>query len=325
MARASGGARPAKRAAVEESVDEALRGYLARYAAGTGSTARAKRYDIETFRIFLGERATNPIASITPETIKEFIDTRLAAGDAQSTVRRRAFTLSHFFKRVAERNGIENPTLGVQKPKKHYGAPRALDNESKEKLRRNVALQPRDRAIVEIMLQAGLGRGEVVSLIYGQLDRRAVVGGESQWFLRNIRRKGVGFRDLPLMPGARAALGAYLPERAAALKKTAPTLDPEDAAYPLFVSTRRARAGVPSSFRVSDVTVYKMIKRAAKECGIADMTPHRLRHTFARNLFDETKDIRLVSQALGHSDLNQTMRYTLLDEAGMIDGMKKLK
>lgn len=42
------------------------------------------------------------------------------------------------------------------------------------------------------------------------------------------------------------------------------------------------------------------------------MGPHILRHTFATNLYKETKDILLVKKALGHSDLNTVQIYTHL-------------
>jgi integrase/recombinase XerD len=40
------------------------------------------------------------------------------------------------------------------------------------------------------------------------------------------------------------------------------------------------------------------------------MGPHILRHTFATNLYKETKDILLVKKALGHADLNTVQIYT---------------
>ena len=43
--------------------------------------------------------------------------------------------------------------------------------------------------------------------------------------------------------------------------------------------------------------------------------PHTLRHTFATDLYRETKNIRLVQKALGHADLTSTMIYThIVDE-----------
>lgn len=56
-----------------------------------------------------------------------------------------------------------------------------------------------------------------------------------------------------------------------------------------------------------------MVKRYAQQAGIAGwehVSPHTLRHTFATDLYRETKNIRLVQKALGHSDLSTTMIYT---------------
>ena len=59
-----------------------------------------------------------------------------------------------------------------------------------------------------------------------------------------------------------------------------------------------------------------MVKRWSSKAGLTkDVHPHMLRHTFATELYRQTKEIRLVQKALGHSDLSTTMIYThILDE-----------
>jgi integrase/recombinase XerD len=60
-----------------------------------------------------------------------------------------------------------------------------------------------------------------------------------------------------------------------------------------------------------------MVKRRANKIGLQhkDVHPHTLRHTFATELYRQTKDIRLVQKALGHRDLSTTMIYThIVDE-----------
>ena len=39
------------------------------------------------------------------------------------------------------------------------------------------------------------------------------------------------------------------------------------------------------------------------------MSPHKLRSTYATNLYQETEDIYLVAEALGHSDVNTTRKH----------------
>jgi integrase len=39
------------------------------------------------------------------------------------------------------------------------------------------------------------------------------------------------------------------------------------------------------------------------------LSPHKLRSTFGTNLYQETGDIYLVADTLGHSDVNTTRRH----------------
>ena len=61
--------------------------------------------------------------------------------------------------------------------------------------------------------------------------------------------------------------------------------------------------------------IREMVKRLSKKAGIKkNIFPHTLRHTFAANLYRETKNIRLVQKALGHADISTTTIYTYLVE-----------
>jgi len=59
-----------------------------------------------------------------------------------------------------------------------------------------------------------------------------------------------------------------------------------------------------------------MVKRKAKQAGInKDIHPHTLRHSFATDLYRESKNLRLVQKALGHSSISTTEIYThIIDE-----------
>jgi len=66
-----------------------------------------------------------------------------------------------------------------------------------------------------------------------------------------------------------------------------------------------------------------MVKRLARKAGITkDVHPHMLRHTFATDLYRETKNIRLVQKALGHSDLSTTMIYTHVVDEELEDALR---
>ena len=72
--------------------------------------------------------------------------------------------------------------------------------------------------------------------------------------------------------------------------------------------------------------IQDMVKRYAKKAGInKDISPHTLRHTFATDLLRETKNIRLVQKALGHSDISTTMVYTHIVDEELEGALKNLR
>lgn len=59
-----------------------------------------------------------------------------------------------------------------------------------------------------------------------------------------------------------------------------------------------------------------LVERLGKKAGIdKSVNPHMLRHTFATDLYRETKNLRMVQKALGHASLATTQIYThIVDE-----------
>lgn len=58
-------------------------------------------------------------------------------------------------------------------------------------------------------------------------------------------------------------------------------------------------------------TLRSMLKEYGRKYGVPleVMHPHEFRAFFARNVYEKTKDLRLVQGLLGHSNLKTTMRY----------------
>jgi site-specific recombinase XerD len=54
-------------------------------------------------------------------------------------------------------------------------------------------------------------------------------------------------------------------------------------------------------------SIWRVIRNSSVQ---TKLHPHLLRHTYATELLGDSRDIRLVAQALGHSDVKVTMRYT---------------
>ena len=72
--------------------------------------------------------------------------------------------------------------------------------------------------------------------------------------------------------------------------------------------------------------VRKMIKTYTDKAGIdKDITTHSLRHTFASDLLRDTKNIRIVQKALGHSDISTTQIYTHIVDDELEQAMKEFR
>ena len=145
----------------------------------------------------------------------------------------------------------------------------------------------RDVAILTLFLGTGIRISELVGI---DVDDINFVSDEFC-----ITRKG-GKKDVLVFgEEVRNALLAYLAER----EKITPFEGHENA---LFLSTQRKRITVRA--------VEKLIKKFA-ETAVPQkhITPHKLRSTYGTQLYDETGDIYLVADVLGHKDVNTTRKH----------------
>ena len=154
----------------------------------------------------------------------------------------------------------------------------------------------RNLCMMRIMLEAGLRAGEVVALRPSHLTMTSC---------KLLVKQGKGAKDrvLWISESLRDEVGRWLERR-----PTSTWLFPTNTGQQL--DTRYLRT---------------MVKRYAEKAGIAGwehVSPHTLRHTFATDLYRETKNIRLVQKALGHSDLSTTMIYTHIVDAELEAALK---
>lgn len=57
-------------------------------------------------------------------------------------------------------------------------------------------------------------------------------------------------------------------------------------------------------------TIYNRIRRFAERCGVRDVAPHRLRHTYGATVNDATEDLRAAQMLLRHERPETTVVYT---------------
>jgi integrase/recombinase XerC len=145
----------------------------------------------------------------------------------------------------------------------------------------------RDFALSMLLIGTGIRVAEAAALDTDDLfisDRM----GEAQ-----IRHgKGGASRTVQVGPDVRAALRPWLARRR--------ELTPEPLG-PLFLS----RVGG----RLSARRMQSMMEAVGEAAGV-EVTPHTLRHTFARRYLDAGGDLAGLQQALGHKNLSSTQVYT---------------
>ncbi len=146
----------------------------------------------------------------------------------------------------------------------------------------------RDYAMLSLFLGTGIRVSECVSL------NIADVNLEDNAFL--VTRKG-GNQVMLYFPAEVAeALSAYLEER----NKIEALPGHEDA---LFLSLQRRR--------ITQRAVQQLVKKYAAVAAPLKpkISPHKLRSTFATNLYSATGDIYLVADVLGHSSVETTRKH----------------
>jgi integrase/recombinase XerC len=155
----------------------------------------------------------------------------------------------------------------------------------------------RDRVMLEVLYGAGLRVSELVGLTYGQLD---LEGGVAR-----VLGKGGKERLCPLGEAATEAVRAH---RALARKA--------DFKSPVLVHAN----GKPVTPRWVQLRLKTMLKLAGLPL---DLSPHKLRHSFATHLLNHGADLRAVQEMLGHARLSTTQVYTHVSVARLQEAHRK--
>jgi len=146
----------------------------------------------------------------------------------------------------------------------------------------------RDRAILALMIGAGLRRSEVAKLHFEQLQQR-----EGRWVIPDLVGKGNRTRTVPVPAWAKGALDEWT--------KTA-NINEGYLFRPVNKGDRLAGA------KISSQTIQDIVKQYAKACGFT-LSAHDLRRTFAHLARKAAAPIDQIQMSLGHASVQTTERY----------------
>ncbi len=287
-------------------------------------------YDIRVFFQFLlnenpvfrnktmNDFTVEVLDSLKPVDIEEYLeylkvyrtDEHNMKTNGERALKRKIVALRGFYAYYFKRGQIKtNPTVLVDMPKIHEKAIVRLDVDETASLLDYIEhcgdflsgqkkvywekTKVRDLALITLLLGTGIRVSECVGLDIRDVD-----------FKNNgikVVRKGGNEMVVYFGDEVEKALRNYLEER----NGITPIAGHENA---LFLSTQRKRIGVQA--------VENLVKKYAGQITTTKkITPHKLRSTYGTTLYQETNDIYLVADVLGHKDVNTTKKhYAAMDD-----------
>jgi integrase/recombinase XerC len=236
------------------------------------------------------------IGALGPREMRDFVIEGQRRFDRR-TLHNHASGLRTFFKYWMRHGRLRvNPLLGVPLPKLEKRLPQFLTEEQMklllsgpERLLANEGISPHeawhDRLAMELLYGGGLRVSELVGLNFGAIDFESGVA--------RVVGKGNKERLCPLGRVAIAVVKKVRNEFAVDKGASGPVL------------------ADPKGRRTSVREVQLRLKRYLALAGLPlDLTPHKLRHSYATHLLNAGADLRLVQELLGHSQLATTQVYT---------------
>ena len=261
-------------------------------------THRNYRHALETFVewLILHRQWREDFAAVAIEDVRSYlidIQQRLS----RRTVHNHFSALRSFYHYLLVRNCVRaNPFATQSLPKLSRSLPKYLTEKQMLKLlagpMRLLEQQAipafkacRDQLMLELLYGAGVRVSELVELNYGAVDLSKGIA----------RVLGKGNKER-LCPIGRVAMECLMKFKTEFARNC-------DFAAPILVNARHQRLPIRQ--------VQLLIKEYLALADLPmDMTPHKVRHSFATHMLDRGADLRLVQELLGHASLSTTQIYT---------------
>ncbi|MFA7231187.1 MAG: tyrosine recombinase XerC [Victivallaceae bacterium] len=305
------------------SVDSFMQ-YLTMEKQASLHTVNNYRMDINQFveLVYSGEQNFNDWSKVDLYAARKFVVEMQKINLARNSILRKISSMRSFFRFMLREKFIDkNPFSGLSSPKKEHPLPKfmsvkeidrlvtapavywaeALKNGSAKDEDSAKFATARDTALIEVIYSGGLRISEAIGLNIGDIDLLSDIA--------KVKGKGKKERLCALGKPAEKALRQYLKLRSIRSENNRPSA-------PLFVNKLGARL-TPRSFQ-------RNMKDYLLAAGLPpDLTPHKLRHSFATHLLDAGADLRSVQEMLGHESLSTTQIYTHVTTEKMKNIYKK--
>ena len=238
-----------------------------------------------------------PIRKITTDEIRSYLAKyQEKSGCSKTTVDNIRRNISSFFSWLEEEDYIlKSPMKRIHKIKTVQPVKETISDELIERLR-DACLCKRDLAMVDLLYSTGIRVGELVRLNVDDIsfeERECVVFG-----------KGDKERKVYFDAKAKLHLQDYLKER-------------NDDNPALFVTLDAPH----QRLKISGVEIR--IRRLGRSINAEKIHPHKFRRTMATRAIDKGMPIEQVQKILGHSQIDTTMQYAMVNQSNVKSSHQK--
>lgn len=261
-----------------------------------GCSSKTLKYYKDIILKFI-KKIEKPIQEITTDDIRLYFSqykSRNGCGLATMDNIRRVF--SSFFAWLEDEDYIvKSPVRRIHRVKSTIAVKEAFSDENIEVLR-DECKSIRELAIIELLLSTGMRVGELVNLNIADMnfeDRSCIVLG-----------KGNKQREVYFDAKTKLHLKQYLDSR-------------KDDNEALFVSDIKPHQ------RLTISTIEYLVRTLGKSANIKKVHPHRFRRSCATMAIDKGMPIEQVKQLLGHTKIDTTMHYALVNQANVKHSHRK--
>lgn len=261
-----------------------------------GCSKRTTKY-YESTLMKMNSKMDKGITHMTTDDLRSYLtDYQKVNNCSKASVDNVRRNLSSFFSWLEEENYIlKSPMKRIHKIKTDKVIKETYSDETLELLRDNCNCL-RDLAIIDILASTGMRVGELVKLNINDIDfenRECVVFGK-------------GNKERPVYFDARTKihLKNYLNSRT-------------DSNQALFVSLDEPH----ERLNISGVEIR--LRQLGKRLGISKVHPHKFRRTVATKAIDKGMPIEQVQSLLGHSQIDTTMHYAMVNQNNVKESHRK--
>lgn len=273
----------------EISNDEYLRLFLDAKRIEGCSERTIQYYNVTVVRMI--QKIETPVRKISTEEIRKYlVDYQKINDCSKVTVDNVRRNISSFFSWLEEEDYIlKSPMRRIHKIKTKQPVKEIISDEAIELLRDHCQC-PRDLAMIDLLYSTGIRVGELVNLNISDIDfeaRECIVFG-----------KGDKERKVYFDAKAKLHLLNYLHKR-------------DDDNPALFVTLDAPH----ERLKISGVEVR--IRTLGRKLNMGKIHPHKFRRTMATRAIDKGMPIEQVQKLLGHSQIDTTMQYAIVNQTNV--------